>query len=519
MDLLPLGFLILIVLMSGAIAVLADDLGRRLGKKRLHVRGLRPKRVAQIGTALAGVLVSLVTILIVAAGSSGVRQWITDGRRAIGERDRAIGERDTAIKERDSARREREQTEAGVALLNAKNSGLLKINKGLTNEQLRQKAEIAEKKRELDRNNAKVLRLASQIRVANLEVKRGQTSLNQTRTQLGNAKSELRGFNARLAVVQNQYHKLIQQKGEADSDIMQLEFEKRNLDLQIGDFKSRISGLQTQISGLERDQSEATQKLNQAKTELADTQRDLDKSQRELSAVMGDLSEAQRAAVTYKIIGDHARDAPPTYLKGEEVARLSIEPGLSATKAAAALQVLLRTARTAALSAGAKPNDPYPEAGIFEHRDTRTGRQIPTADIEREIVAGITGAKEPMVLVALSSVNAFKGEPVSLEVAWMPNPLVYHRDEVVAETKLDGRKDPAAIMAGISGLGVKVRDRAKQDKMLPRTILDSTAALPSEQVWRLVTDVRRSGGFVRLRAVAENDTRAGDPLKLRYVIR
>ena len=89
MDLLSLGFLLLILVASGLIAWVADGLGKKIGKKRISVFGLRPKHVASLGTVLMGVCVSLVSIGLVAASSKEARVWLKKGSGLIKDLKRA----------------------------------------------------------------------------------------------------------------------------------------------------------------------------------------------------------------------------------------------------------------------------------------------------------------------------------------------------------------------------------------------------------------------------------------------
>src|SRR5687768_2192673 len=83
MDAATIGFLVVVVLASGLIAYFADWLGRKLGKKRLTIGRLRPRHTAALGTTLSGMIISVLTIVLVMAFSSDVREWILRGNEAI----------------------------------------------------------------------------------------------------------------------------------------------------------------------------------------------------------------------------------------------------------------------------------------------------------------------------------------------------------------------------------------------------------------------------------------------------
>lgn len=75
-------FLVLMVLLGGIVAYLGDTIGRTIGKKRLKVWRLRPKHTAALGTFLAGMTGTALTIAALAFFAEPVRVWIFEGEQA-----------------------------------------------------------------------------------------------------------------------------------------------------------------------------------------------------------------------------------------------------------------------------------------------------------------------------------------------------------------------------------------------------------------------------------------------------
>lgn len=63
-----------VIFLSGLIAYLGDQIGMRIGKKRISMFGLRPKYTSIVITILTGVLIATLTITIILATNNGVRQ-------------------------------------------------------------------------------------------------------------------------------------------------------------------------------------------------------------------------------------------------------------------------------------------------------------------------------------------------------------------------------------------------------------------------------------------------------------
>jgi uncharacterized protein (DUF3084 family) len=528
--LISLGFLVLIVLMSAGIAVIADNVGRKLGKKRVSFKcrafSMRPKHVAQLGTAATGAAVSIITIMVVALVSKDVRDWIVQGRNAIAKAEAAteraknlesqIGERETKIRDQDSTigaqKKEIDQKKR-------------EVEQGRT-EVARQKSEItkltgsADKLRnEADRLRNDVTRARSNYEEANrkLEARQAQlskvtTSLSQVKTQLANNKAMLTESMAQKNELSEQNIALLAKNGELEKKQSELEAKQSSL-------QADIAQLEDSRKKLEAAHQEALESLEQTREDLENTQTDLAQAQNDLRKKQQELNSALLSGMRLYDINNNARFAPLTFQVQEEVTRIQVDSGLSQSNAEAAMNKLLRAARYAALGRGARPNERFPEAGIVERRDPVTGESVSGEELQRRIVREIVSSGQPLVLVAYSSVNAFKGEPVSLDIVLYPNPMVYKVGQLIAESRVDGRKDDTEIYRQVAAfVGPKLRERTRQDRMIPKGT-DPSSEVPFETVMKLVGDVKAAERPVRLIALAASDTRAGDDPKYAFQVR
>src|SRR5947207_5888192 len=83
----------LLIAMCGAIAYVGDLLGRRMGKKRLSLFGLRPRHTAVVFTVITGMVIAAVTLGVLMLLSAGVRVAITRGERLLHDNHRLKQER------------------------------------------------------------------------------------------------------------------------------------------------------------------------------------------------------------------------------------------------------------------------------------------------------------------------------------------------------------------------------------------------------------------------------------------
>lgn len=78
--------LLIFVVMCGFIAYAGDLLGRRMGKHRLSIMGLRPRYTAIVMTTITGMLIAMFTIGVMAFTSQSVRLLFLHGIQIVSER-------------------------------------------------------------------------------------------------------------------------------------------------------------------------------------------------------------------------------------------------------------------------------------------------------------------------------------------------------------------------------------------------------------------------------------------------
>lgn len=510
MDFLPIAFLILFVILGGVIAVVADNLGRKFGKKRLSVFGLRPKHTATLVTFFAGSTISFATILLVTIVSSDIRQWILEGRVAA----------ENARKEKQVVEGDLRKTEAELA--------------GKQDEVNKQAARLTVLQDQIAKLQPRIVRLqtavhAADVRVRTIEASRrnAQRELALRQTDLRRAKQLLVANEAQLVQVEKDRKNqeslakvAADQKRETDEQNEKLTQQNQSLTTSIAKLNTDIAGLKTDTKNLQDARDRAKLDLNYAETQLSQFQEQLIQTQHDLEGTQEQLRTARLQSQFFRQFNDQARTEPPIYRMNEEVARIPLSSGASVQEAAHTLDSLLDLARDKAMEKGAKRTAQFPEAGIYEHNDPATGRPVTPEQIKRQIAQDAAGSKTPVLMVASSSLNAFRGEPVSLEVQLFPNPTVYSKGEVIAETRIDGSRDADQIFKDLVDLfNTKVRDRAIADKMIPLLGTQQFGEIGPSQVFKLLTQVKDAGKPVRVQALAATDTRAGDPLDLEFRIR
>ena len=65
--------IVIMAIVGGLIAYIADKMGSKIGKKRMSIFGLRPKHTSILLTVLSGIVISVVTIIVMAVASQSAR--------------------------------------------------------------------------------------------------------------------------------------------------------------------------------------------------------------------------------------------------------------------------------------------------------------------------------------------------------------------------------------------------------------------------------------------------------------
>lgn len=540
MDLFSFGFVLLILGAGGVIAYLADKLGKKIGKKKLSVRygrwSLRPRHVAEIGTVLMGIVVSFLTILFVAAASTDARAWLREGHQLLIQREQ-LAHDNKALKEgNEKLQRESDRLLGTNQELEKKNSGLVKTNRELLaslDEERGNLAKVQAQKlglaAEADRLLAERNRLQGQVanlrkgfETTRLALVASQASLRRERLALKAASADLKSYQAKIAEVQKNLHVAEANLNNALGKLNVAYIDGLKAYKEVQRLQEEIGKLNAQIEQIKGQQKQAEKDLQTAQTQYATTQAQLVAATKQMLEIQ-DYMQFQQQFLSTNIRA--SRIEAMTYRAREEVARVTVPGGSSLDAARSALLSLLRKARVEASDRGAKGHrtkgQVFEVADVFDRQDPVSRTAVTADDLKNAVISRASGRVEDQVLIATSSYNAFTGEPVSLDIAVLSNPLIYHRGELLSEARIDGSEPEDRIFAQLSEfLRTRLQERAKDDGMIPRAGTEAKfGVVPVLDVLNLVRDVKKVGRAVRVQAFAGDDIRAAEPLRLEFRLR
>ncbi|MBX3118482.1 MAG: DUF3084 domain-containing protein [Fimbriimonadaceae bacterium] len=500
MDVGSIGFLLLMALMGGGIAVFADRLGRKLGKSRHTLFGMRPRKTAEVLTFAAGFLIPIVTLLVVIAISSSYRQWFVRGAQAYEDAKRYEKQAADLQEQVDNLMKLKEQTAKDFE---QKNKELLTV--------LQQRKEIEAK------------RLALQGQVATLNSDIGKLNAGVRKLQEQTAK-----INAQYLASKKDYDRVkmsfdIQNDRFKEISIRNTEIERANAQLERDQEKLRteVEGLQGKITELEKERTDLEQQVAQAKAdyqkELNGLNNQLNAAKLSLTETQRQLSEAQRDYVKLQNTFGYARTQRITYYQNEELVRVFLPPRLTEEQARGLLNSLLRQSITAAEARGAAANE-TPSAAMIMPAGPE-GAEVSTREQIELIIQRIRNLPDYTFIAATSRLNAFVNEPVALEVRLFHNPVIYEVNEQIADVRIDGSRSDGEIFDELTKFFSEiVRPEAIKKGMIPTLGSESgLGSLSTSDVLQLIRRIRDVNAPVRVSAHAVKQTRAGD--RLEFVFR
>jgi uncharacterized protein (DUF3084 family) len=505
LDLVSLGVLVVMILAGGLVAFIADKLGRTLGKKRLTLFGLRPRHTATMITVFAGMVIPFVTVLLIAIVSKEARDWIVEGRQAQAQRDQYRRENNILIdQQRD---------------LIANNGGLKKENESEERKLKETERQRAELEKRLAQETKQVTQLNREAKVLASQIKGLSSSLQLTQDELQNSKANLKS--AELARQKKQ-----EQLSQVERSYFQLKKDADDLNTQNFKLQSDADKLTVTNKDLSDKNDKARLELVSNKAELERVRLTLDEARTDLNILISqrDLAISQR-----DIAGNYldasfkgSRFTPIIFGIGDELARVSVPAGASEEDAKGLLNNLLKQAVAVAKSKGAQPDVTLGEdaADLFPKPVPGTDK-ISVLDQENAIAKSIANSKDSFVLVATSFANTFQGEWVPLVVKTAPNPMVYKKNDKVAETMINGSESEEQIIQRISDfLTSSVKTKAIKDGMIPVDgQSEALGSIPLFDIVALARSIKETARPIRLAALVNNDTRAGDPLQLHFRVR
>ncbi len=510
MEIFSLAFIVIMVVLSGAIAYFGDVIGRKIGKKKLKIWKLRPKHTAAIATGLFGALTTLIGIIILAESSEQVRVWILEGNKARTEL---------------VATQKKLQGLQGD--LEGTNAKLTKSINDLT-KSTKQNAEISKKNAELGKKTGEL-----------------QSSINQLQASIGGLKNKLDSANSQLASVKGENSKvqaefLRSKKNNAEILKINKDVQKQNLQLMSDNqiiqrdaekLKGEIAGLKKERDDLEALRKELEEQLvkvsDNQKIEFAKRAKELEEAEGKLDSANRELANIQSQLSILRIDLENSNQGllssrinPMIFSMQDELARVPVPTRLNQTEARALLLGAIDRASQTAAARGASPVPGSQDFVSFIQRPSNQGQVSADAQF-KAVSAALEGAGEPKLLILRTLFNTFRGEYIPLDAIVAKNPVIYKQGEMIFEFRVDGHLTDSEIANKISDtVRGPLREKVLKDGLIPAIGTEKPLGeISNDVVLKMVQQIRASQVVVRVQLLAATQIRAGDPLKVDFRLR
>ncbi|MEN3000484.1 MAG: DUF3084 domain-containing protein [Armatimonadota bacterium] len=494
-----MAFLVLLmVLFGGLLAYGGDWLGRRLGKQRLSLLGLRPRYTATLITTFTGALTVALTIMGMTIANEAFREWVTRGDQILIE-----------------LRRNEQLLRQRAAELKAL------------------QADVAQKTDELRRLRPEYEQLKGQVSQLQQLLQAGQVQLAQLESRLRAEAGRVRQLRAERERLLGSVQALRQQSEALRQEIAQLEQIQQLLRRQNDEFAEENTRLASENARMEKQ----NQQLSEQNAQLEARNRELETRNRELqeenrlwldrAAALRRQRDELQSEVGELLRLVNIRLMPIAVQAGEELARVAFRAGLSEVRVRQMLQDMMKQAAEQAAARGAAPGSDGRTVFIPE-KVVRlvTGEQVrvdETASLET-ILQNIRASSEPVVALVVAVTNTAKGEPVPVEVRLYRNEVIFQAGQEIARTILDCRPPKDPFQQLVAFLQSSVREAALEAGIIPRMerqgMQPTVGEMDAAMLLALAEKARRCpGDRALLIARARQEIRAGDSLQLEFEVR
>lgn len=423
--------LIGLFLLSGFIAYLGDLLGRRMGKKRLSLFGMRPRSTAILMTIITGVIISAVAFGLFFTISNDFRKVFLEGEELLSQNKHLSGENIKLEKINDNL------SKRSASLINE----LKKLQTEVTSAKLNEKAAT------INYEKAK-----SSVSTLKKEITRRQNELSSLKKQSNVTKREIVQKEKELSKIRTEYTKA-QETLKAE--------------------RIRLLTATATLVETERQFNEKSKELNDVIAERQSVLEQLKNVNEQLVLKEQALEKAKSIANEMSFESALQRSKPFVFMQGDELARTVIPAGLSPFEIRAKIHDLRKLSSENAIGRGVNvPSNTSAATFVYRESTTEKNYSILIVNQEDAIVNMITSAilsrRTDVMVQTIAAVNTFSNEPVPVELKLYINNTIYKPGDIIATTKIDGKLTSSEILIKIIDfMQNQVLSAAENDGVIP----------------------------------------------------
>ncbi|MDQ2732874.1 MAG: DUF3084 domain-containing protein [Armatimonadota bacterium] len=517
-----LTFLIVtIVVMSSFIAYLGDYLGRRLGKRRLTLFGMRPKHTAILITVVTGMLIASATLGAMMVVSRDVRRALLQYHQIQDDLQQAQRDRDDAHLQVSQFRTEADRDGIELKDLQQQEQTAKRqetdVERKLTDAQQKLKEgtqaldEVRARKNLLEQSNGS-------LRTANGELVEDR---QQKRREIEDLSQKEQEYIQDVNRLQRDVSIKAKARDEAQAQVQMLA--SRTTELQSRN--DRLRGNNTHLAASNSDLLSSNDTLRRQHTQLKEQNEDLLAKNRTLEDTNNHLiAENDRIGILNSALAVGANYTGAKYRNiirnkvmfepDQLIAQGVVDCDHPAADIRQAVHDLVAKAQINAQEAGAIDSDG--DGMVLRLLDPDT--DLSHDEVMQKITNRLIGLHGQVVVRIQARGRFAVGDEVIAAIEDVPNRKVYQRGQTIAIAELNGQDSEKSIRNEVAAfLATKVRPTALDAGLLP----DSNNQISTDildKILDLSHEVHEKGRPVQVTAIAADDTWCYEPLDLTFKV-
>ncbi|HEY9847458.1 MAG TPA: DUF3084 domain-containing protein, partial [Candidatus Caenarcaniphilales bacterium] len=474
--------------LGGTIATVGDRLGSRVGKARLRLFNLRPRKTAVVVTAITGSTISFLTLTILFTASEQLR----DGVFRI-----------------ESIQKQRRQAEAELAVAQVQTNqirgNLAAANAELTTAQRRlQRVNLS-----LNKAIARQNKTQAQLNQVQAKFHLAQADLQRFSRQARQLSSEIHRLETEARQLQVERQRLTGQRNQAQALLRQAEVEQRQLEQLVTQAQVNLKAVKQQRDQLERSGKQAVLQAAQAQANLRAAQsqkNELLKQQAELQAGITALEASRRDLkrdVDLLLLGLRRGNIA---IRSRQVLASSVVQNITTpTAARQKLEQLQQEATRAAIE-------------LTQPAQLKTRQLLVQIANAEEVIQEIDDGQVYAVRL-LAVVNYLVGESrVVVFADAVPNKVVFPAGEQVATVEVNPTvMSDDQILERLDYLFSVSNRRAVQSGILRDPLTGTVGSFRQADLLKFILQLKRYEGSIKVVALTPETVYTSGPLKLELV--
>jgi uncharacterized protein (DUF3084 family) len=505
---MTLAILILgLVVATSFIAYWADNLGKKLGKKRISLLGIRPKQTATLISIISSVAIMLLTVGVLLLAFPGLRDALLrydSAKQAAVE----LGKKNTELSHSINGLKAQRQTldKQLTSLQNA--SAKAKLQRKTAVAQLAKvRASLNDLRRQLTRTiaaekiakqgektaKAKAISAGQRYEQVAQKLKDAQQKVASSQKLLAQSLNQLKSTNQSLAKTNNDFKAARQQLAKANSQLQQT---------------------QKSLASVQRNFELVDQQVKTTLDQYRDAARNVEKLKQTADDLKTELNFRQQQLASLEFVAYQVATGNVEVTYGTVFAQTLVPSKTDPALVKAQLQALLESGQKAVQGKYTIALAPQPIAP----GQPATSDSAKIIDYVARILSDSDVAASARLIAARD--HAVGENEIQTRFILVPIRTIFQKDEVIAASQINASDGDAIIFHQLLDLVNQGETKAHEKGSMPITTQDSPfyAAGTPERVFEALRQIQTHTGTVNVKMIAAQNITTIDSMQVQFVV-